>query len=373
MKKWLVVSVIIMLIAVIAFYGLSYYGVKFINAELQKRMGTGITVAKIKIRLTHLYAGGIRYEDPHLKREILRIEEVRIYPALLSSIRGKLRIRELAVVRPSLFFYRSRSGVWSGPWPARKEEKQGGETRPNQDETSFPMKIDRLRMEEGSLHIEDRKVEGIPAEILLNHLDLDLKNIQYPFAPVRSSILLKGKMIGSNNEGDIETKGWIDFSTLDMETVLNVREADVKSFEPYYRKRVSAEIQSGYMALQCKISIRQKMIDGPGTLELSRFYVKEGGGSVLWIPATTLVSLLRDKGNRIRVEFHVQGKIDDPRFSLQENVMRKLAIAMAESLGVPIRVVGEEVLKGTFKGVEGLAEGLKSLQDLFSPRKEKRK
>lgn len=373
MKKWLVVSAIVILIAIGAFYGLSYYGVKLINNELQRRLGPGITIAEMRIKLTHLYGAGVRYEDPTTKRELLRIEEIRIYPALLSAIKGELRIREVTLVRPWFFFHRSQSGAWTAPWPAGEEKNESRGTRQIKRGASFAVKIDRIRVEDGALAIEDGKVEGPPAEIHFNRLNLDLGDIQYPFASVRSSITLKGKMVGANNEGVIETTGWIDFSTLDMDTVLTVREVDVKNFEPYYRRRVSAEIQSGYMSLQSKINIRQKMIDGPGTLELSRFYVREGGGSVLWIPTTTLVSLLRNRGNRIKVEFHVEGKIDDPRFSLQENVMRRLAISLAESLGVPVKIVGEEMLRGTFKGVEGLAEGLKSLQDLFSPPREKRK
>ena len=233
------------------------------------------------------------------------------------------------------------------------------------------MRIDRLRIQEGTFEFEDRKVEGPPAKILIANLEMDVRDIQYPSASVHSPITMKGKMAGAEREGEIETGGWIDFSNLDMDAFLAVRGVDVKSFEPYYRKRVSAEIESGYMTMQSKITIKKKVIDAPGDLELSEFRVKEGG-SVLWIPATTLVSVLKDKGNRIKVNFHVKGNIDDPQFNLQENLMRRMAISFAEALGLPIRVTGEEVFKGTFKGAEGLAEGLHSLQDLFRPRKKKK-
>jgi hypothetical protein len=365
---------VIVLFLVGGFIVLSFYGVRFINAELKRVMGPGIVVSEIKIRSTHLAARGIRYEDPQLKKNLLQIEEIRIYPALLASLKGVLQIRELAILRPSFFFYRSREGFFVGPWPAREKgkEKEGREAIEKNEGKAFQIRIDRLRIQGGAVDFEDRKVEGPSAEIHLRKLDLDVKDIQYPSTSVHSPITLKGKMVGPSKEGDLETKGWIDFDSLDMDTVFKVRELEVKTLEPYYRKRVSAEIESGYMTMQAKINVKKKVIDAPGSLELIDLRIREGGGSVFYIPAKTLVSLLRDKGNRIKVDFHVKGNLDDPQFSLQENVMRKIAISLAEALGVPIRIVGEEVFGGSLKGAKGLAEGLRSIEELFRPRKEKK-
>ena len=85
-------------------------------------LGSGITVSEIKIRLTHLAVSGIRYEDPRLKKPLLQIEQVNIYPALFSFLKGELRIRELTFLRPSFFFYRSRDGTFVGPWLSAGKE-----------------------------------------------------------------------------------------------------------------------------------------------------------------------------------------------------------------------------------------------------------
>jgi len=371
-RKWFVLLGIVILLVMGGLSALSFYGVKFINTELKRMMGPGITVSEIRIKLTHLAVKGIRYEDPQMKKRFLQIEEIRVYPALFSSLKGALRIRELAILRPSFFFYRSREGAFVGPWPAGEKEKRDRETKEKKAGKAFQMRIDRLRIQEGAVDFEDRKVEGPPAETHVRKMDLDVRDIRYPFASIHSPIALKGKMVGPSKEGDLETKGWIDFNSLDMDTVFKVRELEVKTLEPYYRKRVSAEIESGYMTMQAKINVKKKVIDAPGSLELTDLRVREGGGSVFYIPAKTLVSLLKDKGNRINVDFHVQGNLDDPQFSLQENVMRKIAISLAEALGVPIKVVGEEFFKGTFTGTKGLAEGLRSLEELFRPKKEKK-
>ena len=116
MKKWFILGSIIAVIFIGGYLVLSFYAVKLIQARLQKMVGPGFIVAQIKIKPTHLSTKGIQYEDLHSKQRFFQIEEVRIYPNLLSLLRGSLRIKEITILRPSFFFHRSREGVFDGPW-----------------------------------------------------------------------------------------------------------------------------------------------------------------------------------------------------------------------------------------------------------------
>jgi hypothetical protein len=376
MKKWVILIGAIAIFLIGGYFLLSFFAVKFIQARLRQVVGPGLTIGEIKIKPTCLSVKGIRYEDPLSKRRIFLIEEMRVYPNLYSFLKGTLRIREWMILQPSFFLYRSREGRFIGPWATlgKKEEgKEISDEKERKEKESILVKIDLFRIRKGSVDFEDMKPEGAPAEIRLRELDLELKNVQYPFISSRSSIELKGKIKGRKREGNIDTKGWIDLKNMDMETSFKVQEIDIKIFEPYYRKRFSAEIESGYINMESKIAVEKKMIDAPGQLELVDLHIKEGGGTVLWIPAKTLVSLLRDKGNRIKVKFHVKGNMDDPQFSLQETFITRVAISLAETLGIPIRVVGETMIEGTGKGAEGLIEGLKSIEKLFKRKKEEKR
>jgi len=160
-------------------------------------------------------------------------------------------------------------------------------------------------------------------------------------------------MRGKAQEGSIAVKGWIDAKTMDMETSLEIREVEIKTFEPYYRKRVTAEIESGTLDIESRIGVKERRIDAPGELDLINLHIKEGGGTVLWIPAETLISLLEKKGHRIKGKFHVKGNVENPQFNLQETFLTQVAISLVQALGIPIKVVGEEVLQGTLKGEKG--------------------
>jgi len=375
MKKWLILIGAIAIFLIGGYFLLSFFAVKFIQARLQQVVGPGLTIAEIKIKPTYLSAKGIQYEDPLSKRRIFLIEEMRVYPDLYSFLKGTLRIREWMILRPSFFFYRSREGHFIGPWAImgkREEDKKVSDEKERKAEEPVHIKIDRLRIRKGSFDFEDRKMGEPPAQIQLRELDLELKNIQYPFISTHSFIELKGKMKGRKKEGSIYTGGWIDLKNMDMETSLKVQEIEIKIFEPYYRKRFSAEIEGGHINMEAKIGVKKRMIDAPGQLELVDLQMKEGG-TLLWIPAKILVSFLKKKGNRIQIQFHVKGNMDDPQFSLQETFLTRVAVSLAETLGIPIKVVGETMIGGTGKGAEGLIEGLKSIEKLFKRKKEEKR
>lgn len=331
MKKWSILLGIIVVILIGGYLGLSYYGVKLIQAQLQKMLGPGFTLKEIRVRWTHLSMKGIQYEGLHTKKKYLSIEEVRIYPAILSLFVGPLWVREVAVREPTLSFYRTKEGVFVGPWagPEKKERKElPADQEQIEGERAF-LKINRLRIEKGSTLFEDWKSGEPPVRLKLNEIDLEIRDIQYPFHSTRSPVDLKGKADGG---GEIVVKGWINLKTMEMETSLKAREVNVKNFEPYYRKRVTAEIDSGYIAMDSRIALKEKTIDVPGKLELTRLHVKEGEGTVFWIPADKLISLVKAKGDRIQVSFHLKGKIEDPKFSLQEALLTQIALSLVEAL-----------------------------------------
>jgi hypothetical protein len=376
MKKWLILIGVIAIFLIGGYFVLSFYAVKFIQTQLQKMVGPGFTISEIKVNPSYLSAKGIRYEDPLSNQRIFQIVEMRIYPDLPSFLKGTMRIREWKVLQPSFFFYRSREGSFIGPWTTLEEkekDKEISDDRGRKGKEPILIKIDLIRIQRGSIDFQDRKMGEPPAQIRLRNLDLNIRNVQYPIISTHSSVELKGKVEGKTKEGDIYTKGWIDLNTTDMEISFKVQEIEVKTFEPYYRKRVSAEIETGYIDMDTKITVKKKTIDAPGQLKLIDLRIKEGGGTVLWIPAKTLVSLLRDKGNRIQVAFHVKGSMDDPQFSLQEAFLTRVALSLAETLGIPIKVVGETIVRGTGKGAEGLIEGLKSIEKLFKRKKEEKR
>ena len=376
MKKWFILIGILAVLWIGGYFILSFYAVKLIQPRLQKAIGPGFTLAEMRFKTTCLSLRGIQYEDPHLKQRFLQIEEMRIYPSLFCLLKKSLHIKEFVILQPSLFFYRSREGRIVGPWVKIEKEREGREAFKEAEKNKgepVQIQIDRIRIEKGSIDFEDRKTGEPPVKIELEDINFGMRNIEYPITSVHSPIQLKAKMKGKGQNGSIDIKGWIDTKTLDMETSLKIRDIEVKTFEPYYRKRVTAEIESGTMDMDSNIAVREMRIDAPGEFDLINLHVKEGGGMVFWIPAETWVSLLEKKGHQIKVKFHVKGNMGNPQFNLQETFLTQVAISLAQALGIPIKVVGEEALPGASKQEKGLVEELQSMEERFKKKKEKKR
>jgi len=232
------------------------------------------------------------------------------------------------------------------------------------------IKIERFRIEDGSLNFEDWGVKGVPAKIRLSGIDLNIRQLRFPVVSGHSPIELKGKIKGEKRDGEIYANGWIDLKTMDLSTSLKILSVELKTFEPYYKKKVSAEIESGYMNMDLNITIKGKKIDAPGQIELLDLKIKEDG-TIFYIPAKILISLLSRRENRIKFKFHVNGDMGDPRFKLEENIFARIGASLAESMGIPIKVFGEKFLEGSEKGAEGLIEGLRSIEELFKKKRKK--
>src|SRR4030066_287550 len=316
MKQWVILVGILFILVIGGYFLLSSYAVEFIQPRLQKGMGPGFILAEMKPKTTYLSVRGIQYEDPDSKQRFFEIEEVRIYPSLLSLLKKSLRIKEITIVQPSFFYYRSREGVIVGPWVTMKKEK-------------------------------DR--EGVSEEV-----------------KKKGNEETSGK--GMNQEGRIDMEGWIDLKTMDLETSLKIREIEVEIFKPYYRKKVSVKIDSGTMDMESQIVLKEKRIDAPGELDFINLHIKQGGGTVFWIPAETLASLLEKKRNQVKVPFHVKGNLGDPQFNLQEAFLTRIAFSLAEALGLPVKSVGESISGDTGKGTEGW----RAIEELFKKKKEKK-
>ncbi len=371
MKKWIIFSGIVVVIILTGYFVLSFTTVKFMQPYLQKALGPGFTLNEIKANLTYLSARGVQYEDPDLKQRFLRIEEVRFYPHLFSLLKRSLHIKKLAILQPSFFFFRSQDGEFIGPWVVMRRGREGKEVSEREEkkkEEPIPIRIDRIRIQKGSIDFEDRKMGEPPVHIRLGELHFEMKGVKYPFVSSHSPIELKGKIKGRKQEGHIYIKGWIDLKAAGLEAFLKIREIEVETFKPYYRKRVTAEIDSGTMDMESRIVVGEERIEAHGEVGFINLHIQGRGGTVFWIPAETLAPLL-EKNHRIKVPFHMKGNLGDPQFSLHETFLARIAFSLAEAMGLPIKSVRES---GFGEPGEG-EKGLRLIEELFKKKKEKKR
>lgn len=368
MRKWIIIFGIVVIILISAYFTLSFFAVRLIQGQIQKFIGPGLTIKWIKLKPTYLSVGGIRYENPKFKKIFFEVEEIKIYPYIFSLLRKSIKINRILINRPYFKIYRSDQGKIFLPLPLiesrPKEEKEDKEGKLHQ----INIYIENLSIENGRVHFEDEKTLTPPAKIEFDALRLSIDNIHYPLISTNSPINLDTKMKGKGMDGTLGVRGWVDIKSMDVETELKVRNIEIKVFEPYYKKKVSAEIEKGYINMDTKISIKNKIIDAPGEMEIVDLKINENG-SIFYVPAKILISRLKDRSNRIKLKFHVSGDMNDPKFSISESLLRRVGLSLAETLGIPIKIVGEKIIEGTGLSAEKFIEGIKKIEELLKRKK----
>jgi hypothetical protein len=366
MKKWLIIISIIIVVFVSGYFVLSFFAVRVIQEQLKKLVGPGLSIKGIKVKPTHLSINGIRYEKPDFKKIFFEIEEVKIHPKIISLIKRPLKISRISIINPSLIVFRSPNGNIFLPIPdaVNKEEKRGSESK-----TSVSIiNIENINIENGKIFFDDEKAGSPGAKIRFDGFRLNIHNVDYPITSQISPIELETKIKGESSDGNLLTKGWINFKKMETETDLKARDIEIKTFEPYYQKKITAEIEKGLINMNARISIKNRIIDASGDMEFVGLKIGENG-TIFYLPAKILVSRLKNRDNKIKVKFRVYGNIDDPKFSINENLLTRIGLSIAETLGIPIKVVGEKIIEGTGVSTEKIIEGIKKIEEFFKKKK----
>jgi len=71
----------------------------------------------------------------------------------------------------------------------------------------------------------------------------------------------------------------------------------------------------------------------------------------------------------VKAPFHVKGNLGDPQFKLQDALLTRIAFSLIDALGLPVKIIGESLPGDTGGGTEGL----KSIEELFKKKKEKKR
>jgi hypothetical protein len=114
--------------------------------------------------------------------------------------------------------------------------------------------------------------------------------------------------------------------------------------------------------------VSDNVLKAPGKLTLTSLELSSGN-TFMGMPRAAVVGLLKDRNQRISVDFTLQGRLDDPAFSLNEGFSTRVATSVAESLGVSlgglvrgVGSAGSSVVKGVGEAVGKAVRKLKLLR-----------
>jgi hypothetical protein len=209
------------------------------------------------------------------------------------------------------------------------------------------VRIGEVRLVNAAVEFYDASVRQPPHRMRLEQLQAEVGPLWLPALDREIEIALKGVFKGPQRDGRLAIAGHLTPATRDAKIDARLSGVDLIALQPYLLRMGETGVRRGMLDLKLDAKVDQKRLNAPGTLTLTGLEL--AGGSFAGMPRQAVLAAMTRDG-RIRVDFVLEGRLDDPKFSLNETLAMKMASALAETLGVS--------LSGVVQGVGGVIKGL---------------
>lgn len=322
--------------------------------RVAQALGPQASIASIELGLTGVQVRGLvvrgargRWPAEHE----LRADRVTIRPSLSSLWRGTVAISHITVEGGYLALLRTRDGKLQ-VLPSLIDRPR--RDAPARDDDAAPaLHIGEITLREVTVDLFDATVTaGAPHRIRFARLRADVGPLDLPALDQRIAIDLDAAVQGVRREGRLSLAGHFMPSTREADLTLEARDVDLIALQPYLLKSGESSVKSGALDLRLHAKAARQRLHAPGRIVLRGLQL-QSGGSVLatfgGVPKQAVLAALARDG-RIELDFALEGRVDDPKFSLNEQFAARFTVGLAQKLGVGIGGV-----------VEGVGQALKGL------------
>lgn len=288
----------------------------------------------------------------------LRAERIVVVPDLRDLLGGEIRISTIRVDGGYLSVFRTRAGKVK-LLPALLERNTSG-SAPG---TLPAVTIGRIELHEAAIEFFDASVGQAVVVQRLERIEAALTDLHLPGLAGRSTLRMEGVHKGVAHNGTVSLSGPIQFATLDAGIALRLRGVDLLAFQPYLIKAMETGVKRGSVDLDLDATVHKRRLKAPGTLVLSGLELAsaDGHGAFAGLSREALVVFMKDHKDNITVHFTLDGNLDDPAFSLNENFATRVAAALGETVGISVGGVVRGVGDVAGDAAKGVGAAVKKL------------
>jgi len=221
--------------------------------------------------------------------------------------------------------------------------------------------IDHVTFERGVMEFFDESVQTPPYKVLISDARANVDNLHLPALAEPTKLDMSGSIKGPSHTGTVAFNGWMKIASRDSQTHTTLRNVDIATLDPYLLKKAGARtaVTGGTLDLTLDATVHNYQIHAPGSVTLNRLQLSDDGNPLdtfLTIPTKIAIAALKNH-DQIKLDFELDGDLRDPKFSLNESLMKKLAAGFAKAVGVN----PEGVAKNTGGVLKSLGDTLKNL------------
>ncbi len=376
-KKWaLIILAAIVLLIVGAIVGFQA-AVGLLKGKVVEALGPDSEIKELRVRWSAVEINGLRIKARQgwPAADTFRADRVVIVPSLRSLLSGRIQVGSITIVRPYLSALRTRDGklqVVPSLLAGAASEGKAAAGPPARSVT-----ISRITLEDGVVELFDATVAQPPLKIRLEKIQAAMRDVVAPALTGKSRFDLAAAVKGLHRDGRATVSGWVEVASKDSAVKLQLRSVDLVMLQPYLTQTSDTRVQRGALDLDLDSEVKQNRLRAPGKVVISDLEFTPTRGvldTFMGVPRAAVVNFLKNRENKIAINFILEGDINNPRFALNEAFATRLATGLAENLGVSIRGVAEGVGTLGQKGLEAAGEAAKGVgsalqQFLGGPRK----
>ncbi|GAP37489.1 DUF748 domain-containing protein [Piscinibacter sakaiensis] len=333
-----------------------------LEAAVLGALGPRATLAALQLRWEGVELQGLRLRAERSgpqawpAEDELRAERVRLRPQWASVWRaltggeGGWQIARVDVDGAYLSVLRGRDGR------LRALPSLLGDPAARRDAAPLAVLVGTLALHGATLDFLDARVARPPHRLHFSGLQAELGPIAWPALdqpmPLRIDAVMHGAGGGAARDGRVHVDGTLTPATRDARLALRLDGVDLRVLQPYLLRLNEGGVERGRLDLQVDATVRGQQLHAPGRVRFSELALGRRGvlDTVAGVPQQLVLKAMEERG-RIELDFVLEGRLDDPAFSLEENLSTRIAVGLAKALGVSVGGLVEglgSVVKGLF-------------------------
>lgn len=286
--------------------------------------------------------------------EELSAERIHVVPSLSSLWRTGWHLRSVTVENASLSLLRTREGRLR-VLPSLFEGAGDAAVAGGSEGSAPAVRIGELRLRDAAIDFFDASVgaRGAAHRIRLEAVHADVGPLMLPTLDERTAVSLQAVLRGPQRGGSLSLQGHVTLATRDADIAFKAKGLDVVALQPYLLRNNEGAVRRGALDLTLDARVKGQRLNAPGRLVLADLELASGSGVVgtfAGVPRQAVLAAMSRDG-RIELGFALEGRLDDPKFSLNELFAARFAFGLAERLGVSVGGMVEglgSVIKGLF-------------------------
>jgi hypothetical protein len=211
------------------------------------------------------------------------------------------------------------------------------------------MRFDRMAVDLYDATLPDGKMQ----HLRFDQVQGTVGGLALPRLAQRITLDLQGTLKGVERDGQVSLKGTLRPAAHDANLALHLAGVDMVALQPYLLKLGERSVRHGRLDLAMEASVANHQVHAPGQLTITGLEFRDaGGGTFAGVERRAVLAALERDG-RIALKFTLDGRTDDPKFSLDERLTVRIAAGLGEAVGVGVKGVVEgvgSVLKGLLGG-----------------------